>query len=425
MKSVITCDLEGVINTYNEGAQQLFKYEPEELIGVKRVSLFSPGEIVLQNVETWLQKAREEGEYETETIFVDKYGETFPAKIRITPTYEKGKSEGITGYCGVTEKLDRPVDVPIHFTTKLISALVITRMPFVSASLLPVVIGSIFAAFGAYYGVTAGFDWSVFWLTFLGVMLLHLGSNVMNDYFDVKSGTDQANTKYFQKYSGGSRAIELGLITLEGTKRLGLTLLTAALVVGIFLTWQIGWGVLWIGLAGLAIGYFYTAPPVRLVARKGLGELAIMLSYGPLITMGTYYVLTGIYSWEAFLIGIPSGLMTANILLINEFPDMEGDAVTGKNHLVVTFGKRKSINLYIGILTLAVLSSAFLAFYLDNLLILVPSVTIAVLGAFIVKHIRQNYNKRELVKSNVNTINLQVLFSTLLALALWLNTYFA
>jgi 1,4-dihydroxy-2-naphthoate octaprenyltransferase len=295
-------------------------------------------------------------------------------------------------------------------------------MPFVSASVLPVIIGGVFAAQGAAYGVAASFQWLPFLLTIFGVMLLHLGSNVMNDYFDVKSGTDEANTKYFQKYSGGSRAIELGLITLSGTRRLGLILIAISLDIGLFLTWQVGLGVLWLGLAGLAIGYFYTAPPVRLVARKGLGEFCIMLSYGPLITMGAYYVLTGQYSWDAFLIGIPSGLLTANILLINEFPDMEGDAVTGKNHLVVTFGKKKSIALYTAIVAFAILTTAALAFYLSNYLLLIPAALVMVFGAFIVRHIRRHYHSRDLVKSNVNTINLQMLFSILMALALWGST---
>lgn len=422
MKSVITCDMEGVINTYNKGAEEMFKYDPEEIIGKKRVSLFSPGEIVLQNVENWLQKAREKGKYETKTIFVDKNGQEFPALIRITPTYEKGKDQGMTGYCGVTERLDEPVEVPIKFTTKLISALVITRMPFVSASVLPVIIAGVFAAQGAAYGMASSFQWIPFMLTIFGVMLLHLGSNVMNDYFDVKSGTDEANTSYFQKYSGGSRAIELGLISLAGTRRLGIALIAVSLVIGLFLTWQVGPGVLWLGLAGLAIGYFYTAPPIRLVARKGLGEFSIMLSYGPLITMGTYYVLTGQYSWEAFLLGIPAGLLTANILLINEFPDMEGDATTNKNHLVVTFGKKKSIGLYTGILVAAILSSVVLAVLLQNYLLLIPAVLIAIFGAFIVNHIRRHYESRDLVKSNVNTINMQMFFSILFALALWAGT---
>lgn len=423
IKSVITCDMEGIIETYNEGAREIFKYEPEEVIRKKRVSLFSPGEIVLQNVEDWLKIASTEGEYVGKTVFVDKNGKLISAKIRITPTYANGKEGGQTGFCGVTEPIEEEVDVPIKFSTKLIKALVITRLPFITASALPVVIAGVLAAHGSAYGLAGAFSWPLFLLTLLGVILLHLGSNVMNDYYDYISGTDEANTSYFQKYSGGSRAIELRLISPEGTKRLGITLLAAALGIGLYLTWQVGLGVLYIGLAGLALGLFYTAPPLRLVARKGLGEAVIFLSYGPLLTFGTWYVLTGQYSWEAALIGIPAGLLTTNILLINEFPDMEGDAATGKNHLVVTFGKEKSIQLYAGILTLAVLSTLALSFYFQNYLLLMPAAYIAVFGAGIVRYIRQKYNTRELVKANVNTINMQLLFSVLFALALWLNIY--
>ena len=138
MKSVITCDMEGVIETMNNDAEKIFGYKKEELIGKKRVSLFSPGEIVLQHVEEWLNTAVKEGEYVGETYFLDKDGEKINAKIRITPTFANGKDKGQTGYCGVTEVIEKEVDVPINFSTKLIKGLAITRMPFTSASLLPV-----------------------------------------------------------------------------------------------------------------------------------------------------------------------------------------------------------------------------------------------------------------------------------------------
>jgi 1,4-dihydroxy-2-naphthoate octaprenyltransferase len=269
---------------------------------------------------------------------------------------------------------------------------------------------------------TGGFNGWYFALVLLGVALLHLGSNVMNDYFDVKDGTDELNTDYFQQYSGGSRAIELGLITLEGTKRVGLSLIGAALLIGIYLTYETGWTTFLIGLSGLAIGYFYTAPPVRLVARKGLGELGIALAFGPLITLGTVFVLTQELSWLAFLAGIPSGLLTANILLINEFPDAESDAKTGKNHLVVTFGKKASILIYLGIMLGAVggIVVLNLSMPVANLgLWLVAGLTLLA-GLYIVQQIRKNFDRRELGKSNVHTISLSALSSLAVALVIWL-----
>lgn len=340
-KSTITCDTEGIIQTFNQGAEEMFGYTASEAVGKLRVSAFSLGEIVLQNLKSWLDTANETGEWIGQTNFVRKNGEVFGARIRISPTSKNGEQ---IGYCGVTEELETPVHVPIKFTTKAIRWLVITRAPFLTAALTPVVIGLVWvAAIGGF-----AIPWTESLLAGLGVLLLHLSANVFNDYFDVKSGTDGANTKYFVQYTGGSRAIEMGLIDLKRTKYVAVTLLLAALIIGLGLTAVVGTGVLYIGLAGLALGYFYTAPPLRLVARHGLGELSIGLAFGPLITLGMAYVATGFYSWEAFLVGIPAGLLTTNILMINQIPDAEGDATTGKNHLVVTFGPTVAGWLYTG-----------------------------------------------------------------------------
>lgn len=92
MKSVITCDLEGVIETINPDGEKLFGYPKEELIGKKRVSLFSAGEIVIQNVGTWLKGATKDGEHTTKTFFIRKDGSRFNAKIKITPTFANGKA---------------------------------------------------------------------------------------------------------------------------------------------------------------------------------------------------------------------------------------------------------------------------------------------------------------------------------------------
>ena len=113
-KSTITCDMEGVIETMNEGAEKIFGYKKEELIGIKRVSIFSPGEIVLQNVANWLDTAVKNRIYEGETIFLNKNKEKINAKIRITPTFKNGKDNPQTGYCGVTEVIDKDVNVKIN-----------------------------------------------------------------------------------------------------------------------------------------------------------------------------------------------------------------------------------------------------------------------------------------------------------------------
>lgn len=414
MKSTITCDMEGVILTANDGAVSMFGYSRDELIGKIRVSVFSPGEIVLQNLSHWLSKAVEDGEYVTETVFIRKSGEKFSARIRLSGTFKDGKQ---IGFCGVTEELEEDIEVPIKSTTHIIKWLVITRAPFLTAALTPLVLGLAFTS--GYLGFSV--NWLHAILACIGVALLHVASNVFNDYFDVKSGTDQANTKYFVQYSGGSRAVEMRLISLAGTLRLAVIFSLVAFAIGLFLTWQIGIGVLWVGLAGLAAGFFYTSPPVRLVARRGLGEVTIGLAFGPLITLGMHYVVTAAWSWDAFLIGIPAGLLTTNILLINQVPDMEGDAVTGKNHLVVTFGPVIAIWIYAFILAAAIALTVAYAFIFALPLLLGVAAFMIVHGAWIVSWARKHLFDRSLVKANVQTINLQIIATVLFTLVLALS----
>ena len=424
MKSTITCDMEGVIETMSNDAEKIFGYKKEELIGKKRVSIFSPGEIVLQNVEGWLNTAVKEGEYIGETYFLKKNGDRFNAKIRITPTFANGKDQPQTGYCGVTQVIDKNVEVPINFSTKMIKMLAITRMPFTSASLLPVfIVGSYFAGMG-----DGLFNIPLFILTIFGILIAHLGMNVFNDYFDVSDGTDEANAEYFQQVSGGSRAIELGLITLQNTRKLGVILILLALgIAGVILSDINNFnrnGAMQMAVAGLLLGYFYTARPIRLVARRGLGEIAIFLAFGPLLTLGTGYAIfngdfeNSIHFMNCLLMGIPLGLLTTNILLINEFPDMKSDAETGKNHLVVTFGKKTSRWIYFIFLILAVGSSFYMYQELNNKYLLIPTIFCLLFGLMIFKHILKHYEDRTLVDANWKTIGLQALYSIILCICL-------
>ena len=365
MKSVIICDMEGLITNLNDGASKMFGYAPKNIVGIKRVSLFSPGEIVLQNVLGWLKDANETGEHVTKTNFVRKDGSTFSAKIKITPNFADGKDNPQTGYCGITEEIKEDVNIKINWVTKIIKGVAITRVGFASASLFPVF------AIGCYY---AGIGDSLFsplslTLTTFGILFFHLFSNLYNDYFDVTSGTDEANTEYFNagmnssmlkgaQLSGGSRAVELGLITIKGTKSLAnimfvLGLLTAA---GILYTSYLNTGSTInayyssiIALTGILIGYFYTAKPIRLSSRYGLGEVSIFLAFGPLLTLGTGFAISNetiqLFSNEFYnllVLGIPIGILTTNILFINQYPDYTSDKKVGKNHLVVLLGKKAS-----------------------------------------------------------------------------------
>lgn len=360
-KSVITCDLDGKIETFNEGAHELFGYTPDEAIGRLRVSAFSPGEVVLGHVGTWLETAVEDGEFETDTVFVRKDGTRFPAHIRITPTFgnnpETGEREQI-GYCGVTVRLeDREVEQvapDISIATKIFKWLVVTRAPFLSATAVGVITGG-----AAVFATTGSVPWGLFALTFLGTALLHMFANTANDYFDWRSGTDQANTEYIVPFTGGSRSIELGLITPKRLLALALSLLAASAAIGgllMVLQPSVAGDIAMLGLIGAFAAFFYTAPPLRLAARKGLGELFVGLTFGPFLVLGVATVLRGELVWTDALYGLPTGILTAAILWINEFPDIEGDRATGKMNLVATLGWKTARGGYIALLAMALLA---------------------------------------------------------------------
>jgi 1,4-dihydroxy-2-naphthoate octaprenyltransferase len=443
MKSVIICDMEGIIQNLNKDAEKTFGYTNSELAGKKRVSIFSPGEIVLQNVLVWLKKANTDGEYETKTNFIKKDGTVFSARISVTPIFSKGKNNPQTGYCGMTEIINEKVEVPITFLTKIIKSVAITRAGFTSASLLPVlVVASFFAGKGDYLFSLTGLIF-----TLVGILALQLFSNLYNDYFDVKDGTDDLNDEYFNvglndpvlkgaQISGGSRAIELGLITLSKTKALANSMLLfsfvstfSVLCLSYFNTNSIN-NIIYISsiaLIGTALGYFYTARPLRLVARNGLGEFTIFLTFGPLLTLGSGFAIS-IETIELFspifynllFLGIPVGFLTTNILFINQFPDYKGDKLAKKNHLVVLFGKKISRWFY---LVFLVLTFVFMYFFADILNENIPNFSYNIfytangllffLGLLIVAHIFKNYDKRSLIKSNINTIYFQMFFGVI------------
>ena len=448
MKSVIICDMEGVIQEMNKGALEMFGYTKKELIGKKRVSIFSPGEIVIQNVLGWLEVANKKGKSLVKTNFIKKDGSKFNAEILITPNFANGKDQPQTGYCGITKEINEEVNIPINLTTKIIKGIAITRGGFTLASILPMIIVSVMLS---QYNSLSIFNSIV---SILGVICVHIFGNLYNDYFDVKSGTDENNNEYFNvgdkslilrgaQISGGSRAIELGLITLKNTKKLGTFMIASALICVIILSINIFlqtgslnniYAIIIIGLVGSLLAYFYTAEPLRLSARKGLGELTIFLTFGPLLTLGSFFAMSNsevAINFEEFklflLIGIPLGLLTTNILFINQYPDYKSDKKSDKINLVVLFGKKMSRWIYFLNLILILVSTYYFfdsfSKSLNN-----PNITgfyiilslLTVYGLYIFRGLFKYFDSRELVNYNIQTIYYQIVFCLAIILLLFL-----
>jgi 1,4-dihydroxy-2-naphthoate octaprenyltransferase len=274
-------------------------------------------------------------------------------------------------------------------------------------------------------------SWAAFALAFVGACALHIAANTWNDAFDWASGTDQANNDYFLPFSGGSRSIELGLISERGLRLVAWSSVLVAAACGAVLAFTSTPWVLAFGAVGALGGYFYTAPPLRLVARHGLGELLIALCFGPFMTAGTFAAVTGAFLTNGALdaglengalAGIPVGLLCAAILFINEFPDAESDAKTGKNHLVVTLGKPAARIAFAALLSAAFASVAILvvagvlAWPALAAFLALPLAVRALVVLF--KHTED----RELVTANKSTIQLHAIAGLLFAAAIAFGT---
>ena len=419
IKSVITCDLDGKIETYSEGAAKIFGYTEDEVIGKKRVSDFSDGQVVLGHVIGWLDESVKKGKWEGETSFIRKDGTEFSARIKITPTKDKNGEH--IGYCGVTTPLKdkNPDEVrpKIDLMTKIFSWVVIMRLPFLSATIMPILVGAAVAKFMGF-----AVDWSWLGLTILGGSLLHIGTNTSNDYFDYKSGTDNLNYNYSNKgLNGGSRGIQMGLITLEGVRNLTIVVFALSVLVGIPLIQKAGMQVLWLGLIGFISGLFYTAPPFRFSSRKGLGELLIGINFGPLMVAGSTLIQTGKLLPEAFLAGIPLGFLIAAVVYINEFPDHDSDKATGKNTLIVVFGPEKARVGYVALVSGAFLSIVFLVLNGTFPSLILITLLASYFGITSIQTLYKYYNDRLLEPANWGTIIMHSATGLLLFVGLWLG----
>jgi 1,4-dihydroxy-2-naphthoate polyprenyltransferase len=237
----------------------------------------------------------------------------------------------------LSEELGRPVKPSLSAGWLFLRA---TRLPFLSATFVPVALG---VAVAALHGE---WHWWLAILTLVAAACVHLGLNVANDVFDTLSGADQANVTPTQ-FSGGSRVILYGLLSLRQMVLLMVGFYAVGAGIGLYLAVTRGfWPLFWIGVSGLFISLFYTAPPFRFVHR-GLGELMVFLGFGPIMTIGAYYVQARAWSWEAIYASLPIGLLVTMILYMNEVPDRPGDAAAGKRTLPVRFPKESVIAGYV------------------------------------------------------------------------------
>ena len=213
-----------------------------------------------------------------------------------------------------------------------------TRVPFLTATIVPIMLGAVIAR-------NDGF--SSWWLTVLALVggaAIHLGLNVTNDVADA-GGSDDFNVNPTM-YSGGSRVIQYGLVSRDAMKWTAVGLYAFGIGIGLFLAATRGWELLWVGVAGIFLSIFYTVPPFKLVHR-GLGEAAVALGFGPIMLLGSYFVIAERFTLEAAWASVPVALLIMLVLYVNQIPDKPADEKAGKRTIVVRLGKNAIVMGYL------------------------------------------------------------------------------
>jgi len=239
-----------------------------------------------------------------------------------------------------------------------------TRPAFLAASLLASLIGSAVSWNDSYT-----IDIPLAIVTLLFALLAHAGVNVLNDYYDALNGTDAQNKERIFPYTGGSRFIQNGVLTLAQTRNFGFALLAFVALAGLWLMANSAPQLLYIGLAGLFIGWAYSAPPIELVSR-GWGEFCVAAGI-LLITIGSDFVQRKNFDAAPFVAGLPYALLATNLLYINQFPDRSADTAAGKLHWVARLDVRHARWVYV-----LIVASAYVWLLASVLLGLIPELVL-------------------------------------------------
>ncbi len=213
----------------------------------------------------------------------------------------------------------------------------VTRARTLPVMIAPVVIGSVLA-----WEQNGHFQWGLFLLALLGALAAHLGANVINDVFDFAEGADQAAYAIMPEgktLTTGSQFLLNGRLSLRAYRGLAIGCFAVALLCGIVLTIFRPWALAF-GAAGFLLAYFYVAPPLRLAyIGRGLGEVDILISFGILPLVGSYYIQTGTVTLSALLASLPIGLFTTAVLYFHHFLHWRADKTVGKITPIVALGE--------------------------------------------------------------------------------------
>ncbi len=211
----------------------------------------------------------------------------------------------------------------------------IIRIPFL---LLALILGLLGAAVAWYesrrYGTPFNLGYAC--LATIGLLIAHAAVNIFNDYFDARSGLDDKTRR--TPFSGGSGAMPDGLLTPREGLRLGIACFVLLIPIAAFFVWKSGWMLLPLLAVSMLLIVLYTP----FILKMGYPEWSPGLGLGILPVMGACFVHTGAYTPTAFIASMPSFFLVHNLLLLNEFPDVEADVTVNRRTLPIVIGKRRA-----------------------------------------------------------------------------------
>ncbi len=195
-----------------------------------------------------------------------------------------------------------------------------------TAAIVPVLLG---AAVAAHEGPL---QWWYLLLALIGSIAIQGGTNLMNDYYDYRKGTDTPAVK------GTGGALLRGDLTPAQIFWAGIIAFAIGATIGLYFVSERGAFIFWLGLCSVAVGYFYTAGPFAL-AYVGLGEIAVFVFMGPVMVLGSYFLQQPVVSWPAIWVSLPVAFVVAAILHANNLRDIDTDRVNHKRTLATVFGR--------------------------------------------------------------------------------------
>jgi 1,4-dihydroxy-2-naphthoate octaprenyltransferase len=274
-----------------------------------------------------------------------------------------------------------------------------TRPNSLWAGAVPITIGSVLAY------KDGSLDWPLALCALLGALLVQIGANLANDYYDFVQGADTSER------IGERRLAQSGLVPPKAVKRAAGLVFTIAMLPGFYILWRGGWVFALVGALAVLFGVLYTAGPYPL-AYIGLGDAFVLAFFGPLAVCGAYYLQTGHVTMDVFIAGLALGLMAVALNAVNNLRDVDEDRRSGKRTLAVRFGRGLVRFEYLFCLLVATLAiPIYLCATTGSLWFLLPPVAVLGLGHRAIFAMLRREDGPTLNAAFVTTAKLMLVFS--------------